>query len=166
MFRLFSEITLTYILQIYIEGILVTMVDNLNYMFIKDARILFKWSLCVFLGKLVLNQISVIFLRAEPELDRYMGSEELLLVMSKLVHCFACIFNATAICVLSDIFQHFRRNKRRYIDGVLLLLLSRFSQVQLCATPQMAAHQAPLSLGFSRQEYWSGLPLPSPKACC
>ena len=44
---------------------------------------------------------------------------------------------------------------------LLLLLLSRFSRVRLCATPQMAAHQAPLSLGFSRQEYWSGVPLPS-----
>ena len=45
----------------------------------------------------------------------------------------------------------------------LLLLLSHFSHVQLCATPQTAAHQAPLSLGFSRQEHWSGLPLPSPQ---
>ena len=45
---------------------------------------------------------------------------------------------------------------------LLLLLLCRFSRVQLCATPQTAAHQAPLSLGFSRQEYWSGLPFPSP----
>ena len=44
----------------------------------------------------------------------------------------------------------------------LLLLLSLFSRVRLCATPEMAAHQAPLSLGFSRQEHWSGLPLPSP----
>ena len=34
---------------------------------------------------------------------------------------------------------------------LLLLLLSRFSHVRLCATPQMAAHQAPPSLGFSRQ---------------
>ena len=38
----------------------------------------------------------------------------------------------------------------------LLLLLSHFNCVQLCATPEMAAHQAPPSLGFSRQEYWSG----------
>ena len=30
------------------------------------------------------------------------------------------------------------------------------------ATPQTAAHQAPLSLGFSRQDHWSGLPFPSP----
>ena len=45
---------------------------------------------------------------------------------------------------------------------LLLLLLSRFSHVQLCVTPEMAAHQAPLSLGFFRQEHWSGLPFPSP----
>ena len=44
----------------------------------------------------------------------------------------------------------------------LLLLLSRFSRVWLCATPETAAHQAPPSLGFSRQEHWSGLPFPSP----
>ena len=35
---------------------------------------------------------------------------------------------------------------------LLLLLLSHFSRIQLCATPEMAAQQAPLSLGFSRQE--------------
>ena len=45
---------------------------------------------------------------------------------------------------------------------ILLLLLSRFSRVRLCVTPQMAAHQAPPSLGFSRQEHWNGLPFPSP----
>ena len=39
---------------------------------------------------------------------------------------------------------------------MLLLLLSHFSHVQLCVTPQMAAHQAPPSLGFSRQEYGVG----------
>ena len=38
---------------------------------------------------------------------------------------------------------------------LLLLLLSRFSCVQLCATPETAAQQAPLSLGFSRQEHWT-----------
>ena len=43
-----------------------------------------------------------------------------------------------------------------------LLLLNRFSHVRLCATLQMAAHQALPSLGFSRQEHWSGLPFPSP----
>ena len=42
-----------------------------------------------------------------------------------------------------------------------LLLLTHFNRVQLCATPYRAAHQAPPSLGFSRQEHWSGLPFPS-----
>ena len=36
------------------------------------------------------------------------------------------------------------------------------SRVRLCATPWTAAYQAPPSMGFSRQEYWSGVPLPSP----
>ena len=47
------------------------------------------------------------------------------------------------------------------LQGImLLLLLSRFSRVRLCETPETAAHQAPLSLGYSRQEHWSGVPLP------
>ena len=50
-----------------------------------------------------------------------------------------------------------------HIESSLLLLLSRFSHVQLCATPEMAAHQAPPSPGFSRQEHRSGLPSPSPR---
>ena len=37
------------------------------------------------------------------------------------------------------------------------------SRVRLFVTPWTAVHQAPLSMGFSRQEYWSGLPLPSPR---
>ena len=45
----------------------------------------------------------------------------------------------------------------------LLLLLSHFSRVRLCATPETAAHQAPPSLGFSRQEHWSGLQFPPPR---
>ena len=44
-------------------------------------------------------------------------------------------------------------------------MLSHFSHVQLLATPWTVTHQAPLSMGFSRQEHWSGLPpgdLPDP----
>ena len=52
------------------------------------------------------------------------------------------------ICIL----QH-RIWRRR----LLLLLLRHFSRVRLCATPETPAHQAPPSLGFSRQEHWSGL---------
>ena len=42
-------------------------------------------------------------------------------------------------------------------------MLSRFSRIGLFVTPWTVAHQAPLSMGFSRQEYWSGLPFPSPE---
>ena len=41
-------------------------------------------------------------------------------------------------------------------------MLSCFSRVQLCATLWTVARQAPLSTGFSREEYWSGLPFPPP----
>ena len=49
-----------------------------------------------------------------------------------------------------------------YLLLLLLLLLSHFSRVRLYATPQTAAHQVLPSLGFSRQQHWSGLPFPSP----
>ena len=39
------------------------------------------------------------------------------------------------------------------------------SPVRLLATPWTAAYQAPPSMGFSRQEYWSGVPSPSPNSC-
>ena len=44
---------------------------------------------------------------------------------------------------------------------LLLLLLSRFSRFRLCVIPWTAAYQAPPSMGFSGQQYWSGVPLPS-----
>ena len=61
---------------------------------------------------------------------------------------------------LTDTENKLRATKGK--GGWLLLLLSCFSHVRLCETPEMAAHQAPPSPGFSRQEHWSGLPFPSP----
>ena len=60
----------------------------------------------------------------------------------------------------NSIFHHSFASSKRLL--LLLLLLSRFSRIRLCETPETAAHQAPPSLGFSRQEHWSGLPFPSP----
>ena len=57
------------------------------------------------------------------------------------------LISATSSCAMG----------RWLLGMLLLLLLSHFSRVRLCATPEMAAHQAPPSLGFSRQEHWSGL---------
>ena len=59
-------------------------------------------------------------------------------------------FNKTEI--ISSIFSD---NNAMRLLLLLLLLLSRFSRVRLCATPWTAAHWAPPSLGFSRQEHWS-----------
>ena len=55
-----------------------------------------------------------------------------------------------------------KRKTPRRVRLLLLLLLSHFNGVRLCATPWTAAHQALPSMRFSRQEYWSGVPLPSP----
>ena len=44
------------------------------------------------------------------------------------------------------------------IESYVAVVLSGFSHVQVFVTSWTVAHQAPLSMGFSRQEYWSGLP--------
>ena len=44
-----------------------------------------------------------------------------------------------------------------------IYVLSRFSRVSLFATLWTVAHLSPLSVGFSRQEYWNGFPFPSPR---
>ena len=69
--------------------------------------------------------------------------------------------------ILEWVAYHFSRGSSRprnwtRVSWNPMLMLSRFSRVRLCVTPQTAAHQAPLSMRFSRQEYWSGLPFPSP----
>ena len=47
-------------------------------------------------------------------------------------------------------------------EGKNQVKVKSLSRVRLFATPWTVAHQAPPSMGFSRQEYWSGLPFPSP----
>ena len=49
-----------------------------------------------------------------------------------------------------------------HFPNIFLLKVKSLSHVQLFATPWTVAYQAPLSMEFSRQEYWSGLPFPSP----
>ena len=48
-------------------------------------------------------------------------------------------------------------------DALEKLKVKLLSHVRLFATPQTVTYQAPPSMGFSRQEYWSGLPFPSPE---
>ena len=84
-------------------------------------------------------------------------------------------FKIILICIwiLKNDYRFFYYNLALVIYRVLLFfcwpimiqwywVLSCFSHVRLSATPWTVAHQAPLSMGFSRQEYWSGFPSPSP----
>ena len=75
--------------------------------------------------------------------------------------CFCCLFVLALLYFLAP--QNAPCSLCIFLTYVmLLLLLSRFSHVQLCVTPWTAAYQFPPSIGFSGQEYWSGVPLPSP----
>ena len=59
--------------------------------------------------------------------------------------------------------QTFSKPRGKCVFTMLLLLQSRFSHIRLCVTPWTMAFQASLSMGFSRQEYWNGLPCPPPE---
>ena len=69
---------------------------------------------------------------------------------------------------LSLPFQLFEKNniclfiESNRMTWIVMCVLSCFSHVQLCETLWAVAHQAPLSMRFSRKEYWSGLPCPPP----
>ena len=58
--------------------------------------------------------------------------------------------------ILKQVFQYY------LVKSLCACMLSCFSHVQLFVTLWMVASQAPMTMGFSRQEYWSGLPCPPP----
>ena len=60
----------------------------------------------------------------------------------------------------NEVLIHFTRQMN--LTYIMKVKVKSLSPVQFFATPWTVAHQAPLSMGFSRQEYWSGLPFPSP----
>ena len=66
------------------------------------------------------------------------------------------------VVIFSDGFDLVLWEKPQMFQSKDKQLLSHFSRVRLCVTTETAAHQTPPSLGFSRQEHWSGLPFPSP----
>ena len=66
-------------------------------------------------------------------------------------------------CIAEDSLPSKPPGKPPSLSVLLLLLLSHFSCVWLCVTPWTVACQAPLSMGFSRQQYWSDLPCPPPQ---
>ena len=69
------------------------------------------------------------------------------------------------LCIIGILEGEEREKKTKNLSEEVIsemLLLSRFSCARLCVTSWSAAYQAPPSMGLSRQEYWSGVPLPSP----
>ena len=101
-----------------------------------------------------------------------------------LYHCTTCCCCCCCCWVASVMFDSVRPHRRqptrlphpwdspaRTLERVAIsfsnawkwkVKVKLLSRVQLFTTPWTAAHQAPPSMGFSRQEYWSGVPLPSP----
>ena len=82
-----------------------------------------------------------------------------------------CCCCCSVASVVSDSVRPHRRHPSRLLcpcgglpfpSPTHACMLSRFSRVRLYATLWTTANQAPLSTVFSRQEYWSGLPFPSP----
>ena len=71
---------------------------------------------------------------------------------------------ATHTSILAPVFLENPMDRGAWRATVCLCarMLSRFSHVRLFATPCTVARQAPLSMEFSSQEYWSGLPFPPP----
>ena len=93
--------------------------------------------------------------------------------------CCCCCCCYVALVVSDSVRPHRRQPTRRPVPGILQarilewvaisssnawkwkVKVKSLSRVRLLVTPRTAAHQAPPSMGFSRQEYWSGVPLPS-----
>ena len=78
---------------------------------------------------------------------------------------YPCVESSLVLLVITKTLlqQHKKRlNTWTSPDGQYQQQLHSLSRVWLFATPWTVAHQASLSMGFSRQEYWSGLPFPSP----
>ena len=102
-------------------------------------------------------------------------------ILEKLqLNCFAAAAAAVASVVSDSVRPHRRQPTRLPVPGILQartlecvaisfsnawrwkVKVKSLSRVQLLATPWTAAHQAPPSMGFSRQECWSGVPLYDP----
>ena len=110
----------------------------------------------------ILSRLVIVFLpRSKSLLISWLQSPSAVILELKKIKSVTVLIVSSTIVSLS---KQSAETKRTKVSGnmLLLLLLSRFSRVRLCATPYTAAHQAPRSLRFSRQDHWSGLPFPSP----
>ena len=120
---------------------------------------LLEWSIVFFFIKRILSKILIWSLHTPAEIFYCLSLKILKEALNILYFCCRIFLLRSGLFSDQTLLPHLPFTP--YIR-LLLLLLSCFSHVRLCATPQTAAYQAPPSMGFSRQEYWSGVPLPSP----
>ena len=109
---------------------------------------------------------------------QYLNIHIIKVSMDRWIKMMQCIYGREydwAICCSTDICSNrnglgddltkwcsSEKDKHPVMWLIRCAVLSGFSHFPLFATPWTVAHQAPLSMGFSRQEYWSGLPFPPP----
>ena len=82
------------------------------------------------------------------------------LILSQDQRSFFLVFFLCVYCVIDSFNWCFQIHWSFPLYALQACTLSLVSHVQLFVAPWTAAHEAPLSMGFSRQEYWSGLPCP------
>ena len=128
--------------------------------------LIWDYPVCHWPNKTVLQLLTLCSTAWEPELLRPQAA-----ITEAFCNPEAVLYNKRShhsekptYCNYSLFFAHIisYKNRMQQMRYMLLLLLSHFSHVRLCATPWTAPYQAPPSMGFSRQKYWSGVPLPSP----
>ena len=142
--------------------VLVSLLDSLRLHGLQSFRLLYPWDF----PTRILEWIAIPFSRGSSQSKNNPGIEPRSPALQ--VDSLPSELNVvnpdtkTLLCSYSRHVFNTHTHTHTHTNITLLLLLSHFSRVQLCATLQAAAHQAPPSLGFSRQEHWSGLPFPSP----
>ena len=152
------------------------LIDHICVGFFSDFSFPFHWSMCLFLCQyhiVLIVRLWNIVLNQEAWCLQLCSSFSGLLwlfVVFRII-CPVSVKNAIVFLYSSSesmpenqvMFFPFLVHIYIYNDNVCCAVLSHFSHVWLFVTPWTIAHQAPLSRGCSRQEYWNGLTCPTPR---
>ena len=107
-----------------------------------------------------------IFLNIDFDYLKMLGSMTLIFSISSIIHhLYSNIYSGDMLKYPLE--NNLQQNNENYTSVnfavcIFFLKVKLLSRVRLFATPWTVAYQVPPSMGFSRQEYWSGLPFPSP----
>ena len=107
-----------------------------------------------------------IFLNIDFDYLKMLGSMTLIFSISSIIHhLYSNIYSGDMLKYpLENNLQQNNENYTsvKFVVCIFFLTVKLLSRVRLFATPWTVAYQVPPSMGFSRHEYWSGLPFPSP----